>query len=123
MRYWDEEKNKVVSAYLGSFFFCRAKAADVAEMLENLHDNSTYDLPWDRLFSISVDGPNINKAIYRNLNKFLKDNNYGRLIELITCTIHVVHNAFRKCMSSNAFGEMVEQLVFDLHAWFQNSPC
>lgn len=123
LRYWDEERNQVVSAYLGSFFFCRAKAADVAEMLKLLHNDATYDLPWNRLFSISVDGPNINKAIYRHLNSFLKENNYDGLIELVTCTIHMVHNAFRKCVTSNAFGEMVDQLVFDLNAWFENSPC
>ena len=59
-------------------------------MLKNLHDESTYDLPRNRLFSISVDGPDIKKTIYRNLNNFLKENDYGGLIELVTCTIHVV---------------------------------
>ena len=121
IRYWDEDLGEVVTSYLGSLFFGRADAKDVTEMI--LNELIDYDLPWMRLFSISVDGPNINKCIYRNLNKSLRDKSCEGLIELITCTLHIVHNAFRKCITSLEYGDTVDQFAFDLYKWFDCAPC
>ena len=35
--------------------------------------------------------------------------------------LHVVHNTFHAGIES--LGQEVEQLAFDLHAWFKNAPC
>ena len=88
-------------------------------MFTDLQDNKIYSLPWARLFNVSADGPIINKAIWRNLNEEFKVRNHKGLIEFINCTM--VHNAFRKGVVSHECGEVVEQLAFDLHAWFRVS--
>ena len=41
------------------------------------------------------------------------------ITKVYSCTLHTMHNAFRKGISSHQFGEVVEQLAFDLHAWFK----
>ena len=79
------------------------------------------DLLWARLFNISADGPNVNEAIWINLNEELQARSHKGLIEFISCTLHTVHNAFRKGVASHACGEVVEGLAFDLHAWFKIS--
>ena len=112
VRYWDEEKHLVVTKYLGSLTFCRATAVDITKMFIDLQDNKIYGLPWARLFNISVD-----KLIWRNMNEELQARNHKVLIEYINCTLHMVHNAFRKGVASHGCGEVVEQLAFDLHAW------
>ena len=38
-------------------------------MFTDLKDNKMYDLLRARLFNVSANGPNINKAIWRNLNE------------------------------------------------------
>ena len=61
--FWSEEENEVVTKYLTSFFFGRATAKDVKEMLASLQHNEKNNLPWGCLFNISTDGPNINKDL------------------------------------------------------------
>lgn len=119
LRFWNEELNQIVTRYLGSLYFGRATAADLASMLEDIMNSDEYDIPWERLFFLSSDGPNINKAVWRKLNEKIKGKGYKGLVALITCTLHIMHNAFRKGTSVGGFGEMAEQLAFDLHAWFK----
>ena len=64
IRYFDETEEKVVTKFLGCVMFCRATADDICDLFIKLYDDKIYDLPWGRLFSISADGPNINKAIW-----------------------------------------------------------
>ena len=40
----------------------------------------------------------------------LKEKGYEGLVEVIVCTLHIMHNAFRKGSSVGGFGEMAEQL-------------
>ena len=100
---------------------CRATAVEITKMFTDLQDNKIYDLPCVRLFNISADGPNINKAVWRNLNEELQARNHKGLIEFVNCTLHTVCNAFRKGVASHGCGEVVEQLAFDLHAWYKVS--
>nr|XP_047132603.1 uncharacterized protein LOC124811287 [Hydra vulgaris] len=112
-----EDENQVVTKYLTLLFFGRATAEDVKTMLADLRHNERFYLPWDRLFNISADGPNINKAIWRLLNADLHSNGFNGLLPFVSCTLHTVHNAFRKAI--NVVSEDAEQLAFDLHTWFK----
>ena len=80
------------------FFFGRATAEDVKKMLASLRYNEKYNLPWGCLFNISTDGPNINKSIWKLLNEELCCNHFNGLLPFISCTLHTVHNAFRKAI-------------------------
>ena len=119
IRYFNETEEKVVTKFLGCVMFCRATADDICDLFIKLHDDKIYDLPWGRLFNISADRRNINKAIWRKFQELLQERNYKGLLDFISCTLHTMHNAFRKGISSLQFGEVVEQLAFDLHAWLK----
>ena len=41
------------------------------------------------------------------------------MTNLMTCTLHVAHNAFRAGMEMDGMGQMIDQLSYDLHAWFK----
>ena len=75
----------------------------------------------DKLFNISSDGPNINKTVWREINDALKKKGLSGLIAQIICCLRIVHNGFRKGL--DIYGEDSEELAFDLHYWFKNSPC
>ena len=96
IRYWDEDEEQVVTRYMTSLFFGIAKAIDITKMLTDLHDNKVFNLPWNRLFNISSDGPNINKAIWRELDGSLKERGYKGLFEFVNCTLHVIAQCFQK---------------------------
>ena len=117
MLFLAEEENQVFTKYLTSFFFGRATAEDVKKMLAFLRHNEKYNSPWDRLFNISTDGPNINKAIWKLLNEEHCSNDFNGLLPFISCTLYTGHNAFLKTIM--VLGKDAEQLAFDLHAWFK----
>ena len=119
LRFWDEDENQVVTKYLCSFHFARAKAVDITEMLLKLEEEECLSVPWLRLCNISTDRPNSNKAIFRNLDENLKEKGFKGLLEFLNCPLHITHNAFRKLIIN--IGETAEQLAFDLQAWFKVS--
>ena len=50
------------------FIFASAPADFVVEKFQDLQNDKEYNIPSDRLFNISLDGPNINKSIWKLLN-------------------------------------------------------
>lgn len=60
-----------------TFFF--AAAVDITSRFPDLIDSKISDLHWAGLFSILADGPNLNKAMWRNLNADFETNNYRGL--------------------------------------------
>ena len=99
--------------------FARTSAQHITELLMSINDD--FDLPWERFFNLSSDGPNINLATWRILNEELKKSSHAGLLPLIVCTLHTMHTAFQKGIS--IYGEDCEQLAFDLNQWFKISPC
>ena len=82
-------------------------------MFVDVMNNSECKIPWSNLFNISVDGPNINKALWPELNSTLKSRGHKGLTEFIPCTLQTVHNAFKRVINIRGYGEIAEQLVFD----------
>jgi hypothetical protein len=74
---------------------------------------------WALLLSVSSDGPNINKSILRKLNRELTEAKLPLLINIGSCTLHAIHNAFGKYLV--AFGSDAEDLVLKLFYWFKHS--
>ena len=72
-------------------------------------------IPVQRLATLVGDGPNVNKTIFHKLNKLIKEDHsdFPSLVDLGTCTIHTVHNAFNKGMEQ--YGKEVDRLCLDLH--------
>ena len=122
VRYWSEAAGEVTTGYLTSMMFGRCTHEQLKDKFMGLLDDPKFqDLPWDRFFNISSDGPHINTALYRVLNEALKKSGKHGLLPLFVCCLHIVHNAFHKGI--DVFGQESEQLAFDLHAWFKQAPC
>jgi hypothetical protein len=71
------------------------------------------------LLSISSDGPNINKSIVQKLNRELTEAKLPLLINVGSCTLHPIHNAFGKSLV--AFGSDAEDSALKLFYWFKHS--
>ena len=79
------------------------------------------NIPVTKLITLVRDGPNINKAIFGKLEQMIKEDNPGfaGFVDLGSCVLHVVHNAFGKGLAK--YGQEVEQLCLDVHALFKYS--
>ena len=115
LRCWDHDEKDVVTKYFTSLFFARTKAASVTKKILDFHDNNMFNC--GIIFAIFRE-ININKVIWRELDGGLKERGYKGLIEFINCTLHVMHNGFRKgTTAKGGLGERIKQLAFNLHAW------
>ena len=97
--YWNKSEGLIVTQYLISFFFGRATGDYIVDLFLQLQEDENkqkYPLPWDALADLSSDGPNINHKQWRLLDTKLKEMGHNGLLPFISCTIHVVHNAFHK---------------------------
>jgi hypothetical protein len=117
VRYWSDEHNRIIVHYLESMFFGHAEASTVkTRILQSMYANG---LPLSKLLALSSDGPNVNKSITAQVNKELAECHLPTLIDIGTCSLHKVHNAFSKGLDD--FGSDSEDLSVKLFYWFKHS--
>ena len=119
LRHWSPTHNEVWVTYYASLFFGHAESEKVAEkMYEHLVNNG---IPVHRMASLIWDGPNVNKTILRKMNGLILQDcpEFPDLIDLGSCSIHVIHNAFGKGLEKH--GKEVDKFRMDLHSLFKYS--
>ena len=114
VRFWRD--NFVTTRYLDSIMLGRATAEHLVSSIKTLNGA----LNFSNMFQISMDGPNVNWAAYDVLTRQLK-NDYGHeLVNIGSCGLHQIHNAFRA--GSNATPWHVDTFLFSLHRLFKDVP-
>lgn len=94
--------------------FGHSEGNKVAEaMMKSLEDDG---FQLSKLCALSSDGPNVNKTIWRQMQKMLTDAGHAGLLQFTTCIIHVIHSGFHAGLS--VFGSDVQDLTVDLHCFF-----
>ena len=78
-------------------------------------------IPMNKLIALVRDGPNVNKTIIRKLAGLICDEHpeFGGFVDLGSCGLHIVHNAFGKGLEK--YGKDIDQLCLDLHSLFRHS--
>lgn len=114
VRYWSNTQNKIVFSHLETFYVGTATSSVNVEKLNDALNS--YMLPLSNLLMLGSDGPNVYKSVSRNINDTCVLNKRKPLIDIGTCNIHTIHNAFLKGISE--FGEDVSELVLDIHYYF-----
>ena len=117
--YYSKQERKVVTRYTGSLFVGHCKDVDLLDhffkFMENLKVNT------DFLFSIGMDGPNVNKSFERKLvNKLAKDKG-NSFLSLGSCALHTVNNDFEEGLKQLKETLDVEQLLIDVYFFFKYS--
>ena len=97
--------------------FGHAEGAKVAAaMVDKLEEDEVY---LSSVLTLSSDGPNVNKTIFRAVNTSLKGAGNPGMINIGTCNLHVVHNSF--CKALEVYGTPVDDLAVDIHSFFKIS--
>ena len=100
-------------------FFGHAEGDKVATTMYNrmLSDG----IAVDKMLTLIQDGPNVNRTIFCEMNELIAKYHpeFQGLINLGSCTIHTLHNAFGKGIEQ--YGKDIDQLCTDLHSLFKYS--
>ena len=80
----------------------------------------TNDLPSDKVYQVSMDGPNINLKFCKEFSRLYKEENCNCLIDLGTCSLHAVHNSFRTGVETTGWN--IKKVLKDAFHVLRNSP-
>ena len=89
------------------------------EIYEALHVVVDNEFDTNSLLHLSMDGPNVNLAFQEKLSKHLRDNLNKSFVNLGTCSLHSVHPAFHRGITSVSFN--LDQVFMDSHFFFKLS--
>ena len=90
-RYWNDKRNIAETAYLDSQFLLWPNAENLkSELIESMSN-----LDMAKFLQLSMDGPNTNWNVLDLVNGHLVENGHKNLLEIGSCSLHVVHGAFQ----------------------------
>ena len=111
------KNDKVESRYLTSLFLGHTTAIDLKKKFEE----ATEQLDLKKLIQISMDGPNVNWKLLDSIAEDRSSNEqYPILLNVGSCSLHVVHGAFRNGMKQTNWG--IDLLLKSLHSLFNETP-
>ena len=111
------KNDKVESRYLTSIFLGHTTAKDLKKKFEE----ATEQLHLKKLIQISADGPNVNWKLLDSIAEDRSSNEqYPILLNVGSCSLHVVHGAFRNGMKQTNWG--IDLLLKSLHSLFKETP-
>lgn len=119
VRFWDSIKNEICTNYYNSVFIGHSTADDILKAFLAGIDG----LDVTKILQISMDGPNVNKKFFNNLKSYLKDNgdaNSPVILDLGSCGLHTVHNAFRAGIKATKWN--VVPFLRSLYNLFKHVP-
>lgn len=116
-RYWSPTENEVVRRFYSALFFWHAEGEKVGNSIISKLEEDKVDTK--SILTLSSDGPNVNKTIFRTVNKALKESGNPGMMNIGTCNLHVVHNSF--CKALEDFHAPVDELAVDIHSFFKYS--
>ncbi|KAK7868384.1 hypothetical protein R5R35_013669 [Gryllus longicercus] len=100
LRFWDHDKSLVTTRYFDSVFLKRTRAVDLLDGLKGSFGSKNLQ----KILQLSMDGPNVNLKLLSDLNAELRTSFGGlQLLQRGSCSLHVVHNAFKTGMSKTSW--------------------
>ena len=87
--YFCSNTGRVESKYFNSEFLGHTRTEDLLEKIEQLNLQSKY------MLQLSMDGPNVNLKVLKDIREKQKIEKVPELLETKTCSLHTVHNAFK----------------------------
>ncbi|KAH7978848.1 hypothetical protein HPB49_006976 [Dermacentor silvarum] len=75
-----------------------------AEDIQEILLRALEPLPLGKVLQISMDGPNVNLKFFKNMQVHLRENHQVQCVDLGTCGLHTIHNAYRAGVGASKWG-------------------
>lgn len=118
LRYWDEERHRVVTRYYTSEFMGHATADDMVKHFTTCILES--GLRMAHMVQISMDGPNVNWCFNDIIKQTMISDHDNKLINIGSCGLHILHNSFKTGAEST--GWQVSSFLASLYYLFKDAP-
>ncbi|XP_046591733.1 uncharacterized protein LOC124293709 [Neodiprion lecontei] len=117
VRYFSETNKEVVAHHVQTFFMGHATAEELAKCINKAIVEA--DFLQDKLIMLGADGPNVNKKVWSILNTEVNQLRGKGLLDIGSCNIHIIHNAFLKGLSElgNEVSDLILQIYYFFHGW------
>ena len=117
--YFHEEKQQVVTSYIGSHFLGHANTKETFQSIQAVHGR--LDLTHN-LVQVSMDGPNVNWKRVEIMKKYWEhsDPDGPDLIEIGSCGLHVLHSAYG--IAQKVTDLNLDKLLGGFYSIFKLSP-
>ena len=101
VQYFSKHHGQIITAYCGSLFIGHCDSSD---LVQHFIDFSK-EMKWDNsyLFQLGMDGPSVNKDFEKKLSEKFHNEMNKSFINVGTCPLHIVHNSFRKPITTFDF--------------------
>ena len=100
IKYYDSKN--VHTQYLTSQFLCHSRATDLKYHIEE----TLKDLTKEKIIQISMDGPKVNWCFFQKMVQQRNADGLPGFISLGSCSLHVLHGAFRHGVEETEWGVM-----------------
>lgn len=115
-RFWHPSLNQVCTRYITSVFLGHSTANDLHDGIKTALDNFNMG----NIVQLSMDGPAVNWKVYENLQKDIKTKYDHHILNIGTCGLHVLHNAFKA--GGIASNWQIDAFLINLHRLFKDAP-
>lgn len=116
LRFWPDNECRVVNRHLTTRFIDQKDAKTIFNHILGALSSSGISLK--RVLTLAMDGPNVNKSIFKLFQTELTSKGCKELIDIGSCLIHVVHNTFLhglECLSID-----VSDFIIKVYYFFDN---
>ena len=121
VRFWSSPCGEVATRYLTSTFLEHATAQHLMNAFTLALTERGLNLK--KMLQVSMDGPNVNLKLFRDLKDYLKnesDPEDPELFDIGTCSLHIVHGSYKT--AHNACGWQVHVFLRSLYYLFKDFP-
>ena len=115
IRYWCVKSNMVKTRYLGSEFFNRPNAENIANSI----DSAIKDLSKESLICIGMDGPNTNWSVMKIIQDKRKDDGLPCLENIGSCGLNVVSGALQTGVQKSSW--LIKKVLQSMWKLFHDS--
>ncbi|GBN16550.1 hypothetical protein AVEN_227752-1 [Araneus ventricosus] len=116
IRFWNEKNQEVETRYVASTFMGHSTAEDILREFYN----STEKLDLRKVLSLSMDGPSVNWKFFNLLNDKMQKEFATSLINVGSCSLHVVNNSFRHGETVSKWD--IDVFLSSIYYLFKDSP-
>ena len=114
VQYFSKHHDQIGTAYCGFLLIGHCYSSDLVQRFIDFSKETKWNHSY--LFELRMDGPSVNKPFEKMLSEKLHNQMNKSFINVGTCPLHIVHNSFRKAITT--FDFIFDYFFCNIHFFF-----